>query len=131
MGEVVQFVKGGNKEGSASKQDKLAAFLKQYREVKRGYMDSILLYRHGDFYEIFFEDAIAASMFLGLRLIKKSNNETIPLCGLSWHSSNERAAKLVKIGYKVAFCEVSEGYYAEGVPMMKVTRVMTPGLKAI
>lgn len=82
----------------------------QYHALKAQYPDCILFYRMGDFYEMFFEDAVTASAILDLTLTKrgKTQGEEIPMCGVPWHSHDSYLAKLIRAGHKVAICEQVE-----------------------
>lgn len=102
--------------------------MKQYNEIKAGYMDSILFYRMGDFYEMFYEDAKIASKELGLTLTKRNKKTDVPLAGVPYHSAASYIAKLVGRGYKVAICEqVEDPKTAKGIVKRDVIRVITPG----
>ena len=84
--------------------------MKQFVEIKQQYMDYLLFYRMGDFYELFFEDAITASEALGLTLTSRSKMEgrQIPMCGVPFHAYELYLSRLIKMGYKVAICEQLE-----------------------
>ena len=104
--------------------------LKQYVSIKKEYPDSILFFRLGDFYEMFYEDAKVASKVLGIALTSrnKSGQNPVPLCGVPHHSAEPYLAKLLKEGHKVAVCEqVEDPKAAKGVVKRKVVRVLTPG----
>lgn len=104
--------------------------MRQYWEIKGLYPDSILFFRMGDFYEMFFDDAVAASKILEITLTTrgKSRGEDIPLCGVPYHSGDGYIAKLIKHGFKVAICEqVEDPKTAKGVVKREVVRVVTPG----
>ena len=104
--------------------------LKQYVEIKKEYPDSILFFRLGDFYEMFYDDAKVASKVLGIALTSrnKSGKNPVPLCGVPHHSAEPYLAKLLKAGHKVAVCEqVEDPKTAKGVVKRKVVRVLTPG----
>jgi len=104
--------------------------LKQYVEIKKEYPDSILFFRLGDFYEMFYDDAKVASKVLGIALTSrnKSGKNPVPLCGVPHHSAEPYLAKLLKEGHKVAVCEqVEDPKTAKGVVKRKVVRVLTPG----
>ena len=90
--------------------DSLTPMMSQYLLTKEQYGDCILFYRLGDFYEMFFEDAIVASRELEIALTGKSCGleERAPMCGVPFHSANVYIAKLVEKGYKVAICEQVE-----------------------
>ena len=109
---------------------KLTPAMKQYMDIKNKHPDCILLFRMGDFYELFFEDARVASGVLGITLTKRGHlNETeIPLAGIPYHSIEPYLAKLIKAGYKVAICEqLEDPKQAKGVVKRGVTRIVTPG----
>ncbi len=104
--------------------------LKQYVAIKKEYPDSILFFRLGDFYEMFYDDAKIASKVLGIALTSrnKSGKNPVPLCGVPFHSAEPYLAKLLKEGHKVAVCEqVEDPKTAKGVVKRKVVRVLTPG----
>ena len=102
--------------------------MKQYNEIKILYKDSILFYRMGDFYEMFYEDAKIASRELGLTLTKRNKKTDVPLAGIPYHSAASYIAKLVGKGYKVAICEqVEDPKQAKGIVKRDVIRVITPG----
>ena len=104
--------------------------MKQYKDIKSDYKDSILFFRLGDFYEMFFEDAIKASKELGLTLTSrnKERDQDVPLAGVPYHSANSYIAKLVSKGYKVAICEQTEDpKAAKGIVKREVVKIITPG----
>ncbi len=115
-----------------SKPVKITPMLRQYLEIKEHHQDAILFYRLGDFYEMFFDDAVLASRVLGITLTSrnhKSEGEKIPLCGIPHHAASSYLAKLVKAGHRVAICEqVEDPREAKGVVKREVVRVVTPGL---
>ncbi|HUE39344.1 MAG TPA: DNA mismatch repair protein MutS [Candidatus Binatia bacterium] len=109
---------------------KLTPMVQQYLRVKERYPDAILLYRLGDFYEMFFEDAERASRLLDLTLTarNKGDEARIPLCGVPHHSVQPYIQKLLEHGLKVAICEqVEDPASAKGIVERKVVRVITPG----
>ncbi|HZK28562.1 MAG TPA: DNA mismatch repair protein MutS [Thermoclostridium sp.] len=109
---------------------KLTPMMQQYSEIKEQYKDCILLYRLGDFYEMFFEDAQIASRELEITLTARDCGleERAPMCGVPWHSAQNYIAKLINKGYKVAICEqMEEPSQAKGIVRRDVTRVITPG----
>ena len=110
--------------------ENLSPAMKKYLEIKENYQDCILLYRMGDFYEMFFEDAIKASKALDLILTRKSCGlaEKAPMCGVPYHAIKTYIARLVANGYKVAICEQLTQPKA-GVKLLErdVVRVITPG----
>lgn len=104
--------------------------MKQYFEIKERYKDCILFYRLGDFYEMFFDDALEASKALGITLTGRNcgMKEKAPMCGVPHHSSENYIAKLIEKGYKVAICEqVEDPKSAKGIVRRDVVRVITPG----
>ena len=110
--------------------DNTTPLMKQYKEIKSRYKDEILFFRLGDFYEMFYEDAITASKVLGLTLTKRNKEKgvDIPLAGIPHHSSSQYISKLVNEGYKVAICEQMEDpKEAKGLVKRDVVKVITPG----
>lgn len=110
--------------------NKLTPMMRQYFEVKDRYPDCILFFRLGDFYEMFFEDAIVASKTLEIALTGKSCglDERAPMCGVPFHSANAYISKLVESGYKVAIGEQMEDpATTKGLVKRDVIRVVTPG----
>lgn len=92
------------------KQTKITPMMAQYFEIKNTYPDYLLFYRMGDFYELFFDDALCASKALDITLTKRGKNEgkEIPMCGVPFHAYESYLARLVKQGYKIAICEQVE-----------------------
>lgn len=110
--------------------DKLTPMMKQYFDVKDRYQDCILFFRLGDFYEMFFEDAVVASKVLEIALTGKSCGleDRAPMCGIPFHSANSYISKLVENGYKVAIGEQMEDpATTKGIVKRDVIRVITPG----
>ena len=104
--------------------------MQQYLAIKAGYVDTLLLYRMGDFYEVFFADAEKAARLLDITLTKRgtSNGEPIPMAGVPFHSLEGYLAKLIKLGESVAICEqVGDVATSKGPVERKVVRVVTPG----
>ena len=109
----------------------LTPAMRQYLEIKARYPDCILLFRMGDFYEMFFEDAVLASKLLDITLTSrdKGKEDSVPLCGFPWHAASSYIARLISKGCKVAVCEQMEDpRLAKGVVKREVVRVVTPGL---
>jgi DNA mismatch repair protein MutS len=110
---------------------KLSPMLRQYLEIKEQYKDCILFFRLGDFYEMFYDDAITAARELEITLTKKTVGgglDRAPLCGVPYHSAESYLAKLIEKGYKVAICEQTEDpKLAKGLVKRDVIRVVTPG----
>ncbi len=108
----------------------MTPMMEQYFEVKRQYPDHLLFYRLGDFYEMFFDDAITASRVLELTLTGRDCGEAerAPMCGVPFHSAERYIATLIEKGYKVAICEqVEDPALAKGLVKREVIRVVTPG----
>jgi len=108
----------------------LTPLLAQYHQIKKKYQDAILLFRLGDFYEMFYEDAKIAAKVLGLTLTARSygKSEKIPLAGIPYKSLDSYLAKLVKAGYKVAICEQLEiSETSQKIIKRDVVEVLTPG----
>ena len=109
---------------------KLSPMMQQYKKIKDEYQDSILMYRLGDFYEMFFDDALTASAALDLTLTGRNCGleERAPMCGVPHHSVDSYIVRLVKQGYKVAICEqVEDPAEAKGIVKREITRFYTPG----
>lgn len=108
----------------------LTPMMTQYMETKKQYKDCILFYRLGDFYEMFFEDAITCSRELEITLTGKNcgQEERAPMCGIPYHAVEGYLNKMISKGYKVAICEqVEEPKNAKGIVKREVTRIVTPG----
>ena len=106
--------------------------MRQYLEIKKQHPDKFLFFRLGDFYEMFFEDAIEASRVLEITLTSRNSDQAgkaIPMCGIPHHAVEGYLVKLLKQGYKVAICDQTEdAKEAKGLVKRAVTRVMTPGM---
>ena len=104
--------------------------MRQYRKIKEKYPDTILLFRMGDFFETFEDDAVTTSKVLGITLTKRSNGAAseVPLAGFPHHALDNYLPKLVKAGYRVAVCEqLEDPKYAKGIVKRDVIEVVTPG----
>ncbi len=109
---------------------KITPMMQQYFEIKENYKHCLLFFRLGDFYEMFFEDAVIASKELEITLTGKDwgQEERAPMCGVPFHSADGYIARLVEKGYKVAICEQTEDpKAAKGIVRREVIRVVTPG----
>src|SRR3990167_2577215 len=105
--------------------------MRQYFEAKEKYKDAILFFRLGDFYEMFFEDAEKVSKILNLTLTSrnKSVSDSVPFCGVPYHSAQNYINRLIAMGHKVALCEQMEDpKKAKGIVKREVVAVITPGL---
>ncbi len=110
--------------------EKLTPMMQQYFAVKKEYQDCILLYRLGDFYEMFFDDALIASKVLDITLTGRNCGleERAPMCGVPFHAVDGYVARLVANGYSAAICEQAENPAdAKGIVKREVIRVVTPG----
>lgn len=110
--------------------NELTPMMKQYMQTKEEYKDCILFYRLGDFYEMFFDDALTASKELEITLTGKNCGleERAPMCGIPYHAVESYLNRLVSKGYKVAICEqVEDPKTAKGIVKREVIRVVTPG----
>ena len=112
----------------------LTPMMSQYLKIKEKHLDEILFYRMGDFYEMFFNDAVLASSILDITLTKRGKHEEkdIPMCGIPFHSSENYLSKLIDKGYRVAICEQiispQEEIKRNRGPMEReVVRILTPG----
>lgn len=108
----------------------MTPMMEQYIEIKEKNQDTIIFYRLGDFYEMFFEDAKTASQILGLTLTGRDcgMKERAPMCGVPFHSCDPYITKLVAAGYKVGICEqVEDPKEAKGIVKREIVRVVTPG----
>ena len=104
--------------------------MQQYLRIKAEYPDTLLLYRMGDFYELFFEDAEEAARLLGITLTHRGNSNGVPIkmAGVPFHSVEQYLAKLIKLGESVAICEqIGDPATSKGPVERKVTRIITPG----
>ncbi len=109
----------------------LTPMMSQYHKIKQDHPDKLVFFRLGDFYEMFYEDAISASRELEITLTSRNTDlsgKPIPMCGVPHHSSQKYLARLVQRGYKVAICEqVENPRVAKGIVRREVTRIITPG----
>jgi len=105
--------------------------MRQYLDAKRQYRDAIVFFRMGDFYEMFYEDALVAARALELTLTSRSKDaggNGIPMCGVPFHAADAYIARLVKKGFRVAICEqVEDPRKAKGLVKREVVRVESPG----
>lgn len=109
---------------------KISPMMKQYIDIKKRYKGHILFFRLGDFYEMFFDDAIVVSKALELTLTGRDCGleERAPMCGVPYHSSEMYIKKLIEMGYKVAICEqITDPSESKGIVERDVVRVVTPG----
>lgn len=118
------------KVGGYSNMEKQTPMMQQYLRIKAEYQDAFLFFRLGDFYEMFFDDAIKAAQELEITLTKRDSNQSnpIPMCGVPHHSAERYIKTLIDKGYKVAICEqVEDPKEAKGVVKREVVQLITPG----
>src|SRR5437762_942513 len=105
--------------------------MRQYLDAKQQHREAILLFRMGDFYEMFYEDALVASRALELTLTSRSkdgNGAGIPMCGVPFHAVDTYITRLVRKGFRVAICDqVEDARKAKGLVKREVVRVVSPG----
>lgn len=103
--------------------------VQQYLAVKKEHQNELLFFRLGDFYEMFFEDALIASRELNITLTKRAGgSENMPMCGVPYHAVDGYIAKLIKKGYRIAICEqIEDPKLAKGIVKRKVIKIITPG----
>ena len=104
--------------------------MRQYLATKQEVQDAFLFFRLGDFYEMFFDDAVNGARLLGLTLTSrnKQDPEPIPMCGIPWHQRDAYVARLLRLGHKVAICDqLEDPAQAKGIVQRGVTEVFTPG----
>src|SRR5438477_8854846 len=107
--------------------------MRQYAAIKKQHPNVLLFFRLGDFYELFFDDAVLAARELQITLTSRNKEKgvAIPMCGVPYHSAESYIQKLIRKGYKVAICEQMEDpKQATKLVRREVTRVMTPGTAA-
>lgn len=110
--------------------DSVTPLMRQYLEIKHGHQDAILFFRLGDFYEMFFDDAVQASQALGIVLTSRNKGEDrVPMCGFPHHAARGYIAKLIEQGFKVAICEqVEDPAATKTLVRREVTQLVTPGM---
>ncbi|MBR4741659.1 MAG: DNA mismatch repair protein MutS, partial [Desulfovibrio sp.] len=108
---------------------KLTPMFEQYKNIKADYQDALLFYRMGDFYELFFEDAITASRELQITLTSRCKGaNAVPMAGVPWHSADTYISQLIAKGYVIAICEqTDDAKPGKGLMERSVTRIITPG----
>ena len=109
---------------------KISPMMQQYFEVKDKYKDCILFFRLGDFYEMFFDDAVVVSKALELTLTGRDCGleERAPMCGVPYHAADMYIKRLIDLGFKVAVCEqLTDPAETKGIVVRDVIRVVTPG----
>jgi DNA mismatch repair protein MutS len=113
---------------AAATERDLTPVMRQYRAAKDEHPDALLFFRLGDFYELFYEDALIASRELQLTLTSRDKTKSVPMCGVPYHSAGTYLQRLLRKGYRVALCEQMEDpKTAKTIVRREVTRVLTPG----
>jgi DNA mismatch repair protein MutS len=106
----------------------LTPVMRQYRAAKDAHPDALVFFRLGDFYELFYDDALIASRELQLTLTSRDKSKSVPMCGVPYHSAGTYLQRLLRKGYRVALCEQMEDPKAtKTIVRREVTRVLTPG----
>src|SRR6476620_383222 len=111
-------------------QDASTPLMRQYHSVKQQAPNALLLFRLGDFYELFYDDAVTAARELEITLTSRSKekDQAIPMCGVPYHAAEGYIAKLIQKGYRVALCDqMEEPSVAKKLVKREVTRIVTPG----
>ncbi|MBQ6971012.1 MAG: DNA mismatch repair protein MutS [Synergistaceae bacterium] len=106
---------------------KITPWLEQFRDFKEQYPDSLLLFRMGDFYEMFFDDAKQAASVLNIALTARDPEKKIPMAGIPHHALNSYLSRLIRAGYRAAICEQIGEPSSKGITDRRVVRVVTPG----
>src|SRR5258705_2550986 len=104
--------------------------MRQYGRIKQEHPDAFLFFRLGDFYEMFFDDAVRGAALLGLTLTSrnKQDPDPVPMCGVPWHQRDTYVARLLRLGHKVAICDqLEDPAQAKGIVQRGVTEILTPG----
>src|SRR6202041_2255549 len=107
--------------------------MRQYAAIKKEHPNALLFFRLGDFYELFFDDAVLAARELQITLTSRNKEKgmAIPMCGVPYHAAEGYISKLIRRGFKVAVCEqVEDPRLAKTLVRREVTRVVTPGTAA-
>src|SRR5215469_4806346 len=106
----------------------LSPAMRQYRAAKDAHPDTLLFFRMGDFYELFYEDAVVASRELQLTLTARDKAKSVPMCGVPYHAVDTYVQRLLRKGYRIAICEQMEDpKLVKTLVRREVTRVLTPG----
>src|SRR2546425_2441885 len=110
--------------------DASTPLMRQYNAAKEQVSDALLMFRLGDFYELFFEDAVTAARELEITLTSRNKEKglAVPMCGVPYHSAEGYIARLIRKGYRVAVCDqIEDARQAKTLVKREVTRVVTPG----
>ena len=116
------------KKGKGDKNDEMTPFMRQWTSAKRENPDALLFFRMGDFYELFYDDAVTASRELQLTLTARDRERQVPMCGVPFHSVENYLARLLRKGYRIAICEQMEDpKLTKKIVKREVIRVLSPG----
>lgn len=116
------------KKGNAEKTEEMTPFMRQWSAAKRENPDALLFFRMGDFYELFYDDAVTASRELQLTLTARDRERQVPMCGVPYHSVENYLARLLRRGYRIAICDQMEDpRLTKKIVRREVTRVLSPG----
>src|SRR5919112_1428329 len=111
-----------------SHEEPSSPLMRQYHTLKQQVPHALLLFRVGDFYELFYEDAVTAARELEITLTSRSKDQAIPMCGVPHHSSEGYIARLIQKGYRVAVCEQMEDpRFTKKLVKREIARIITPG----
>ena len=126
---VLEMTRGGSKTShAAEKSAEMTPFMRQWSAAKRENPDALLFFRMGDFYELFYDDAVTASRELQLTLTARDRERQVPMCGVPYHSVENYLARLLRKGYRIAICDQMEDpKLAKKIVKREVTRVLSPG----
>ncbi len=119
---------GTGKATEGGPDETLTPVMQQFMAAKRQYPDTLLFFRMGDFYELFYDDAIVASRELQITLTARDRERSVPMCGVPYHAAEGYLARLLRKGYRIAICEQMEDpKLTKKIVRREVTRVLTPG----
>ena len=126
---VLELTRGGSKGShAAEKPQEMTPFMRQWSAAKRENPDALLFFRMGDFYELFYDDAVTASRELQLTLTARDRERQVPMCGVPYHSVENYLARLLRKGYRIAICDQMEDpKLTKKIVKREVTRVLSPG----
>ncbi|MBS7405058.1 MAG: DNA mismatch repair protein MutS, partial [Oxalobacter sp.] len=121
--------RASSSKNAITESSKHTPMMQQYLRIKAEHPDMLLLYRMGDFYELFFEDAVTASQILGIVLTQRSSTgQNVAMAGIPFHALDQYLAKLIATGQSVAICEqIGDPATSKGPVERKVVRIVTPG----
>ena len=126
---VIEVTRGGSKASrAADKSQEMTPFMRQWSAAKGENPDALLFFRMGDFYELFYDDAVTASRELQLTLTARDRERQVPMCGVPHHSVENYLARLLRKGYRIAICDQMEDpKFTKKIVKREVTRVLSPG----